>query len=243
MISSLDDPGPAAAQCKLNYDPAKQQLLRMAPWGFTRKTVTLSLLGQLLTLPSGSPYPFLEKYLYPEDCLKFRYVLAPPYPIGVTTLAPDVSVQNTWLFPWCSPRRDWRYVVGFDDSTVPARRVLLSNVPQALGVYTADVTDPSMFDPLFENALVMALASKLVIPLSGNKDMKRDFVAAANDTLLQARVADGNEAVPKTDHVVDWMATRDIGGGYSGLGAGPGQSIYSGWGDWYSGYDSGQWGM
>lgn len=238
LITSLDDPGVAAAQCKLHYDSLRQQLLRMAPWGFARKTVTLTLLGQLTDTPPASPYPYLEKYLYPPDCLKFRYILAPPFPPADPSVAPDVSVQNVWYFPWCAPRRDWRFVVEMDDTTSPARRVLLSNVTQALGVYTADVTDPTLFDPLFQDALVGMLAAKLVIPLSGNVGMKQSFVALAKDSILQARVADGNEAVPSSDHTVDWMATRGLTIGE--WNSGPGGST---WGSWYDGYDNASWGM
>ncbi len=57
VINSLDDPTPAATQCKLHYTAIRQQLLRAAPWGFARKTVTLSQLGTLTENPPTSPYP------------------------------------------------------------------------------------------------------------------------------------------------------------------------------------------
>lgn len=248
VISSLDDPGPAATQCKLHYNAIRQQLIRAAPWGFTRKTVTLSTLGTLAENPPTAPYPWLMKYAYPADCIKMRYILPPPvWAEGLQdSEVPDTSPGNALLVPWCSPSRQWRYLVAFDDTVVPARRVVLANVPQAWGVYSADVTDTNLFDPLFQDALAMALAWKLVIPLSGNVKMKQDFYGFASQAVASARAADGNEAIPSTDHSVDWITTRDIGAGWgyatSFNGITPGLAS-TGLGEWYSGYDNSAWSM
>ncbi len=241
LISDLNEASPAGAQARLQYNATREQVLRAAHWGFARKTVTLTNLGQLLDTPPGSPYPWLEQYLYPPDCIKFRYVLAPPCPVvSDTSPAPDVSVQNPLFIPWTMPRRDWRYVVAVDDSTTPARRVLLSNVPQAIGVYTANIQDPDLWDPLFTNALVMALANKFVQPLSGNVGLKTSYAQLAEAALTSARVADGNEAVPSTDHVVDWIAARGVYGSWAG-----GEYVQGGgglgWGQWNAQWDGMGW--
>lgn len=242
LISSLAEASPAGAQATLQYNSTRQQVLRAAHWGFARKMVTLTTLGLLTDTPPGSPYPWLDQYLYPPDCLKFRYVLAPPIPAIGSASAPNVSVQNPLFIPWGMPRRDWRYVVAVDDSTTPARRVILSNVTQAIGVYTADVEDPDLWDPLFTNALVMALANKFVQPLTGNVALKASYAQLAEAALTSARVADGNEAVPSTDHVVDWMAVRTVPNSYNTAWfAGGGGGFGSGWGQWYAGWDSIGW--
>lgn len=235
IISDLNEVSPAGVQCKLQYDTMRQQLLRAAPWGFARKTVVLSTLGLATDTPPAAPYPWLAKYLYPTDCLKMRYILPPPIPPIDPTTVPDVSVQNLFAVPWCMPSREWRYLVSLDDTVSPARRVIVANIIQALAVYTANVTDPDLFDPLFENALVMALANKLVIPLSGNVAMKASYAQLAQAAITDARVADGNEAVPSTDHTPDWIAGR-FAGGYPFTGT---QSL----GDWYGGWDNIAWGM
>lgn len=244
LISSFTESSPAAAQCRLQYDAVREQVLRAAPWGFTRKTVTLTTLGQLLTTPPGSPYPWLNQYLYPPDCIKFRYILVNPAAFVTTTNVPDVSVARPLFVPWTMPNRAWRFTVAMDDSTTPPRRVLLSNVPSAIGVYTANVEDPDLWDPLFTDAFVMALANKLVIPLSGNVQMKQQYAQLAEQAILKARVADANEALPRADVTVDWMVTRGIGyGGFNGVGAGVGYGVYDGWGQCYSGYDDVSWSM
>lgn len=230
----------AAATARLWYTPLRQRLLRTAPWAFARKTVTLSTLGLLTDTPPGAPYPFYSKYLYPPDCEKMRYILPPPV-LPAQGDAPDVSSGTLW-FPWCPPSRAYRYVVAYDDSVVPARRVILSNVPSALAVYTADVDNCDLFDSLFTDALEAALASKFIVPLSGNVGMKRDFEMVAENAILKARVADGNESITTSDVVVDWIQTRSAYGGnwaWNTPGSGPGTD----WGAWNATYDAMTWSM
>lgn len=230
----LNDTSPAGVQSALYYARMRQQVLRTAPWGFARRTVTLEEIG---TLEAGtSPYPWLFKYTYPTDCQKFRYILPPPTPPGVGDV-PDVS--DGLALPWCGPSREWRFLVGYEAAVdeEPAYRFLISNVQDALGVYTADVEDPDVWDSLFTNALVMALASKFVMPLTGNANMKANYVALANEAIAQARVVDGNEAIPTTDHITDWIAIRGIppmGPSFGGMGYG--------WGQWLGTFDT-FWGM
>ena len=246
IITDLTEDSNPAAYCRMNYEPLRQQLLRAAPWAFARKTVELTQLGLITDTPSGSIYPFYAKYLYPPDCLKLRYILPPLSLPAASSVSPAPDVSNGPLWPayaWCGPSRAWRFLVSYEASAdIPQRRVILSNVPNALAVYTVDVTDPDMFDPLFENALVMLLADKLVIPLSGNVGMKQSFTQLARDAVLQARVQDGNEAITFSDPTpTDWIATRMVDGGVGWQGGNAG--LGGGWGNWYDGWDSSGWSM
>ncbi len=238
-ITSLSEASAEAVQCQLWYDKLRRQLLRAAPWGFAREQQVLTELGTLADLTA--PYPYLYKYAYPAETIKFRYILAAPVVIPAEDV-PDVS--SSPLSPlWCGPSRSNRFLIANDrDSDGNSRKVLLSNVASAIGVYTGDITDPSLFDDLFEDALTAALAYRLVIPLSGNTGMKADFRQEAEDAITRARAIDGNEAIPSTDHVVDWMATRGVGG-YYGNPLGGGVFSGSGWGQWNVGWDNMSWGM
>ncbi len=245
----LTDTTQAGKMCRLFYNPTRQALLRSAPWGFARKTAALTSISLLTDNPQGSVYPWLDMYEYPADCLKMRYILPPP--VVTNNADPDVSVQ--YIYPWCPPSRQWRFLPSFadvpavdpEDPPVPTK-VLLANVLEALGVYTADVEETTFFDILFEQALVAALASKLILPLAGNVNLKSGFLKVAADALLQARAVDGNEALPSTDHSVDWMVARGVynstntaDGVLGGVGFG---GSFGGPGIWYSGYDQ-AWGM
>ena len=137
MIASLTDPGVAATQCALWYDRLRRNLLRTAPWAFARRQIVLTQLGDLIP-DATSPYPWGFKYAYPEDCIKMRYVLPPPPP-SVGGVAPLVGTQVS--VPFLGPQRQCRYIIHNDVVGDTSARVLLTNVYQASGVFTGDVTN------------------------------------------------------------------------------------------------------
>lgn len=235
-ITSLADATPQAQACNLFYNALRKQLLRAAPWGFARRTLLLTELGRSTDDPNIVPYPWYVMYTHPSDCLKMRYILPPPIPPTVDGAITPPAVGTVLPGPWCGPSRAWRYLISVDTSTSPDRKVILSNVLDAYGVYTMDVTETSLFDPLYENALSMALASKLVMALTGNVGLKNSFWQLANEAVIAARVADGNESIPTTEHMVDWIVGRGVWGATGGM------TGFSAIGDWYWGYDL-NWGM
>ena len=234
-ISSFNDGTAEAVQCGLWFNNVRQGLLRAAPWGFARAQIALTQIGDLVP-DQTSPYPWLYKYEYPPTALAVRYILSPP-PVTASNGVPqtgDNIVGNYWL----SPSRKNRFIPALDvDNLGNQRRVLLTNIQNAIAVYTYDVTNVDLMDPMFESALSAALAFKLVVPLSGNVGMQQAFMAHAEKSIINARVADGNEAISTTDHVPDWIATRGIVPNYLALGPG------SDWGYWTEGYQNFNWGM
>ncbi len=242
FITSLDEQSNEAVQCGLWYNNQRQGILRAAPWGFARHQRALTLLGTWDGVSANAPYPMLYKYEYPSDCLKLRYVLWPPVATNISD-SPAVDVGTSAPY-WGTPSRANRFLISVDvDSETGAQsKIILSNVPGAIGVFTLDVTNVDVQDTLFESALTAALAYKLVIPLSGNVGMREQFRMSAEGSLTNARVADGNEAIPSSDHVVDWIAAR--GSPAYGLGNGLGLGACGPeWGQWYSGWDAMAWGM
>lgn len=233
IIASLAEATPAAKNCNLLYNPMRQQILRAAPWAFARKTLAITPIGLLTDNPPASPYPWLAKYLYPADCLKVRYILPTPTATAVSGV-PNVS--DVGMNPYAMPSRNNRFLPAYDDTTLPAKKVLLSNINNITLVYTVDVIDPTLFDALFQDALVMGLANKLVMPLSGNVKLKNGFAQMAQQSILTARAVDGNEAVPSTDHTPDWIVTRGVG---PIAGQVPG---FTG-GSWFGGDEDINWGM
>lgn len=237
-ISSLLDPSIAAVTCNLHYGTLVRQLHRTAPWGFCRRTVPLTLLG---TLADGTaPYPFQYMYLYPPDAVKMRYLLPPPPTANGS--APAVSPAGMFYFPWCLPSRRWTFVVATNDVAPQGagppghEKVILTNVQNALGIYNQLIDNPDQWDDLFEDAVVQALAAKIVIPLSGNIGLKSAFEKSADTAIAKARAADGNEAVATVDHTPDWIKTRGSFGDWSQAPWG-GPSL----GNWTEGWDSMSW--
>lgn len=234
----LTDQTQAGRVARRWYAVTRKRLLRAAPWGFARKTLLLTELANAQDDPDEVPYPWQVKYTYPADCVKMRYLLPPPFPVNEGDPPPDVSSGP--LIPWGGPSRQWRFLPGFtpEDDPDPAVKFLIANLPDAYGVYTADVEDDTLWDDLFMDAMEAVLAYRFVAPLTGNVGMKAGYATLAKEAVTQARAVDGNEAIPSADHVVDWMEARISGPGWGGAGTGG----WTGPGYWYDGFDL-NWGM
>lgn len=231
-IASLGENSKEAQTCNLWTTSVRHGLLRAAHWGFARKQVNLTELGELSVDPPTSPFPWQFTYDYPTDCIRLRYLLvAPP------SDAPSVVTGDSlWYNPWLMPSRSNRFLVAADPglgTPATAGRVVLSNIEDAIAVYTGDVTDPEHWDKGFEDAFVSEMASKIVIPLTGNVGMKQTFHNLAGESVMYARATDGNEALPSADHTPDWISARQ-GGTY-----GPALEAM---GMWYQGWDTQAWG-
>lgn len=103
------------------------------------------------------------------------------------------------------------------------QRVILTNQEFATLVYVKQVTDPNVWDPLFQDAFQNALAADLVMALVGDKGLANGFIQKANNSIAEARKADGNEGLTINDVTPDWLRVRGYGfdtqflGPYSGF--------------------------
>ncbi len=229
-ITSFDEPDKEAINCKIFYNSCRQELLRRAHWGFARKQQLLTQIGDFLNMTA--PYPWGWSYAYPADCIRMRYVI----PMQVLTTATGDIIPNEAIayMPLPMPSRGWRFLIGNDDT----RRAVLANIEFAIGVYTCDVTNTDLFDPLFQSALVAYLASKLAFSISGDVDIRDSMLKRAQEAIAEAQAADGNEARPSTNNTPEWIAVRGLP---SYAWNAPGGPIGNGWGEWFCGPDS--WGM
>lgn len=113
------------------------------------------------------------------------------------------------------------------------QRVILTNQQNATMVYVAQVADPNIWDPLFQEALQCALAAELAMVLKGDKVLANSSIAKANEAIIEARKADANEGLTINDVVPDWIRGRGITwadvavtGPYSNFDWG---GLYAGW--------------
>lgn len=227
-INSFDDASAEAVNCKLFYTDTRQCLLRASRWGFARAQSELTLIGTLTD--NTSVYPWGYKYRFPPEAAAIRYLLQGPQTVDAAV----VLTGDPYPF-WGNPTRNNRFLVAYDGG----EKVVLSNVTNALAVYTQDLDIPDMFDPLFRRALVASLAGRLAMPLSGSINLRNQQYAIAQAAVDEAKVADGNEAVPTTDHTPDWMLARSAGprAGYGFPGTSPFDLGY-----WFEGQDALPWG-
>ena len=177
-IGTLYEGSHAAKQFLDIYGQTRDELLRSFDWGFARRDLSLTLLK---SAPVGGyipptmwnpavnpPISFLFEYAYPSDCLKERIVKSP------ALFGPNFDPQP-YLFS-----------VANDDAYTPPQRVILTNVPNAIMVYTGQVTDPTTWDVGFVESFAAALARRAALALVGLEPAK----FAASDEQISTAMAE-----------------------------------------------------
>lgn len=100
------------------------------------------------------------------------------------------------------------------------QRVIVTNQEFPILAYVKQVIDPNVMDTLFQSAWSDILGAKLCMALTGDKTLANMAVGRANESITQARKADGNEGLTVNDVTPDFIRTRGIigydwGGGTS----------------------------
>lgn len=200
------------------WSPTFEQLGRAAPWNCLTKQKTLTMLyaaqgtpenpdGTSFTTP---PSPWLYGYVYPADCLLFRFVV-PSYPNQTGSNPPATTISNSsaaWLpsggqIPFA--------VTTLSDTNNTAQLMILTNQDQAQGVYNVNQQNPNGWDSLFQQAMVSTLGAYLVPALSLSLPLMKMSIDTAEAAIARARAQDGNEGVTSMDHTPDWMLARSGG--------------------------------
>ena len=214
------------------YDPVRQGVLRAVQWDFARKQSFLTQLKSSQDTNSTCPQPWQYEYSYPSDCLRMRFLQ--PNLTNTATTSNTIPSGNYIAAPW-PVAREQRFIIANDvpyGSTAPVR-VVLTNLPTAIGVYTLNVTDPNMFDANFVDAFVHVLASRLVLNLNGDKQMSAQLMKTAEEYLATAMKSDGDEGPRQQDTTPDWIRAHGFVGwddGYYNSGLGGGGYSYYPWG-------------
>lgn len=215
-IQSFQDGTPQSTAAAQFYTPKTQMLLRSANWDFCRKTAPLTLLrvaAQLVptvapVYQNPPPQPFLFEYAYPVDCLKGRFLV--PYCPPVPTQSPPLTTApNIAPLPY-TPDTAIPFVTSTDfDGQGNPIKVILTNLPQAQLVYTADLSQfPDLWDSLFLAGETAMLATYFITALARNSAQLAQQTQIAKGVLDQARVMNANEAISNVDHLPDWIAIR-----------------------------------
>jgi hypothetical protein len=85
---------------------------------------------------------------------------------------------------------------------------LVTNLHEASLDFTSQVTDPVLFDVKFSEALAYKLASKIVIPLTGNTTRKQEFYSQYEQALGEAKTAVMRERFKELQYVSSWVDGR-----------------------------------
>lgn len=187
QISNLDtDTSTAADILRLQYPLRRKALLRAHPWNFAIRRATLA---QLAATPN---HKWAHQYTLPVDCLRV--------------------LTTSWEEQGYNSRDPYMSAGMWDIGGTPYRiedSKLLCNETGVSIEYVADVTDPTLFDAMFTDALVYHLAAAICMPLTSNSAAMERLYQLAERKLSDARVHDAQEGTPR--EIVDsnhWIHVR-----------------------------------
>jgi hypothetical protein len=138
------------------------------------------------------------------------------------TLALVTDTGGKWEYAYALPARclKARYIVPLvPGDKVPFEvalsqdgnsRVLYTNMPDAELVYTYDLENPDLFDPMFVDAFAFGLATRLspVLAPSKAQEMMTKYV----NWMRGAQAADASEGEEEDVATTDWLEARISGG-------------------------------
>ena len=228
QIASMDEDSNEARNAKLLFDSLRDEVLRLAPWNCAFNYQNLALISAAPGTPENPtggvdvwdksipPPPWSYEYAYPSDCLRCVFIV-PQFTTGFTSGVP-ITTAVTGGAPafWNGPPVRFKVGVnqigpsGKPDPKGIDQRVIWTNQQLAILAYVRRVTNPDVWDEQFQQAIVAALAARLVISLTGDKSLAQLQISEANKFVTLARQGDGNEGLTVNDVTPDWIRTRGI---------------------------------
>lgn len=159
VIASPTENSHPAKTCNRFYAQCRQEVLRAYPWGFATK-------AEALALVAGQEFPgWGYVYQYPNGCLNMRAV------------GDEDGIRPVRSYAWCNynrieplltkARQPWQKAIKDDG----ASQVLLSDVVDAWGFFTVDVTNTGAWDADFTTVVADRLAMEAGGPLQARKDL------------------------------------------------------------------------
>lgn len=200
-IASLTEQSKEAVAINTWYEMAREAIFQAARWNFTRAQASLVLLQDATATPPGVvPTPWVYEYAYPSDCVQGRYLIPNSASVSSTPgqVAPTIYQSQPVKFVIAADKND----AGQDI------KVILSNQPFAILVYTRRVTDPNMWDGQFIQAFAAYLAHCVCQQLTGDKVLKKSLFDEANKICMDAMASNNNEGLTVIDNMPDWMRVR-----------------------------------
>jgi hypothetical protein len=162
-IQALTEATREARACRTHYEMARDATLRDHDWQFARKRVVLALLSEAF---DGWTYG----YAYPADCIAARSILNEASTDPADAIAYEVGVN-----------------------AAKSAKVVLTEQEDAILVYTALVTNTSIYDASFVDALAWRLASELAVPLRADTALQDGFMKKYLMQLGSAKETGSNE--------------------------------------------------
>ncbi len=177
-IKSLEQPGVAAAVCKLRYDEARMECLAKALWNFA----SMWRQGVQLDIPAKPPYSAV--YQYPADAIKVFEILRP--------------TGNKRVIPFEVTARPGK----------AGEKIIHTSHDNPTFVYSVDRTNIEDFEPTFIQAVAWLLSSKIAMPVAKKIQLQQESYKMFLLLCSEARANDFNEGDPDMDKLSSYQEVR-----------------------------------
>ncbi len=186
-IESLTDSDSAeACEARTWYDYSRIATLEAADWNFARKRVVATLdtdtISTTVNTPLAGVWGF--RYRYPADCVIMRKIQHP-----------------------ASPPAD-AFPFEVEANLAGTTKTVLTNVENAVLVYTMDQELTNLYTPGFVLAMSLMLGSNMAFSLTGKLSLKKSIRQEFLRTLPAAAASAANEQVAPPPRDADWLRAR-----------------------------------
>jgi len=188
-IATLNDASPSARAVNLAYDIVRRAELRKRVWNFSIQRASLS--ADAIPPSWGRQ----NSFTLPPDFLR----LAESYPEQLTNDVNVVGVTVAFTAEFTG-MKDWvieqNKIVTNDDAPLEIR-------------YVQDITDTTLFDPLFSEALSTAIAFEICEELTQSNTKKQAMGQHYLAIIDEAKLANSMEVAPADPPPDTWLAARN----------------------------------
>jgi hypothetical protein len=178
-VESLTGTEAGAKECDLWYDFSRKQALAVNDWNFARRRLTLATHSD--DPPAGV---WAYRYQYPSDCIALRKI---QNPAGEAADAISFEIE-----------------LSDDQST----KSILTDLDDAVGIYTMNLTEVTLFSEFFVQLLSFALAAQVAYPLTGKQEVRTAMIETFRNMSLVAPAVNANEQVGSKPRDAEWIRER-----------------------------------
>ena len=174
-ITATTESSVAAQTAVRIWDMLRKECLRGHNWSFATVVATLTLNTTYGTLTTSGLYAaeYIYAYDYPSNCL---------------------ALWNVFNESTPKDKRQDNFREVYD--SVNAQKVIVTDVLDAIGEYTFNITDASFFDPNFATVLSYRLAADMAKPLTGDAELANSMMNEFNIRMSEAKRASSSENNP-----------------------------------------------
>jgi|ETNvirnome_2_300_1030623.scaffolds.fasta_scaffold00986_4 hypothetical protein len=188
-IESLTEGSAESHECNLWYHFSRQQALAANDWSFARRRLTLATHSDD---PPDGVWGF--RYQYPSDCVVLRKI---QNPTGASLVVDNEPVSAQDAIPF-------EVETDLNQDTLS----ILTDLDNAVGVYTFDLKTVTLFSEFFVLLLATAISVNIAYALTG----KTELVQAQTEAFLRlsgaAASSNANERVGKAPREAEWIRDR-----------------------------------